>query len=596
MKHIKYLFLSIVAAVLFSSCEEGIDPITTVAAAADASAPQITINYPAEGTKIKVLEVLTSVTFDFEVTDDVEIASVTASIDGIQLGSYTNFLDYRRFLIDDLTFTALADGMHEFTVTGIDLDGKTTSKSVFFEKEPAYVKKYDGEILYMPFDGDYVDLISFKRATEVGSPGFAGESLAGTNAYAGATDSYLTLPTEGLANNNFSAVFWTKINNDPNRAGLLVMGPEDTTNPDAQNNRKNGFRLFRENGANGAQRFKLNVGNGAGDHWIDGGTAADVNPNTGKWVSVAISISQSKASVYIDGELVKEGAINALDFTGCDVLSIGSGAPRFAGWNHKSDLSYIDELRVFNKALSKAEVQKVISDDSGLDLEDYQGSFAGEIFYMPFDGTNKEMFSKKNATSVGTTGFLGSGKVGSDAYKGSAEGYLTMPTENLTNEAFSASMWYKIDASAARAGILVMGAPEEGKPAESQNYRKAGFRLFREGNETSQIIKLNVGNGTGEHWVDGGDAARVDVTKDEWVHLAITMNAIKAIFYLNGVVAKEVDTAGLDWSGCDILSIGSGNPRFNGWNHKEDPSAIDELRIFDTFLTAAQVTAVMNAK
>lgn len=595
MKRLKYILLSFITAGFLWSCEEGIDPITAVAPPADASAPQITINYPSEGTKIKVLEVLTSVSFDFEVTDDVELTNVKASIDGIELASYSNFTDYRRFLQSDLEYTALADGVHEFTVVGTDLGGKTTSKSVFFEKEPAYVKKYQGEILYMPFDGDYVDLISFKRANVVGTPGFAGESLAGTNAYAGATDSYLSLPTEGLTNSAFSAVFWTKINNSPDRAGLLVMGPEDPNSNTTQNNRKNGFRLFRENGANGAQRYKLNVGNGTGDHWIDGGAAADVNPNTGKWVSIAISISQSKASVYIDGELVKEGAINALDFTGCDILSIGSGSPRFNGWNHKSDLSYIDELRIFNKALTKAEIQKVISDDSGLDLEDYQGTFDGEIFYMPFDGTNKEMFSKKMATQEGTTGFLGAGKVGEDAYKGSAEGYLTMPTTQLINESFSAAMWYKVDTSLDRAGILVIGAPDEGKEADSQNNRKHGFRLFREGNAESQIFKVNVGNGTGDHWVDGGNAARIDATKDEWVHLAFTLNASKAIFYLNGEVAKEVDTNGLDWTNCDVLSIGSGNPRFNGWNHKNDPSAIDELRIFDKFLSADQVKAVMNA-
>jgi len=595
MKRLKYILLSFITAGFLWSCEEGIDPITAVSPPADASAPQIIINYPLEGTKIKVLEVLTSVSFDFEVTDDVEIANVKAIIDGIELASYSNFTDYRRFLQSGLEYTALADGIHEFTVIGTDLDGKTTSKSVFFEKEPAYVKKYQGEILYMPFDGDYVDLISFKRANVVGTPGFAGESLAGTNAYAGATDSYLTLPTEGLTNSAFSAVFWTKINNIPDRAGILVMGPEDPNSSTTQNNRKSGFRLFRENGADGAQRYKLNVGNGTGDHWIDGGKAADVNPNTGKWVSMAISISQSKASFYIDGELVKEGNINALDFTGCDILSIGSGSPRFNGWNHKSDLSYIDELRIFNKALTKAEIQKVISDDSGLDLEDYQGTFDGEIFYMPFDGSNKEMFSKKMATQVGNTGFLGSGKVGTDAFKGSAEGYLEMPTNQLTNESFSATMWYKVDTSLDRAGILVMGAPDEGKDADSQNNRKHGFRLFREGNAESQIFKVNVGNGTGDHWVDGGNAARIDPTKDEWVHLAFTLNSSKAIFYLNGEVAKEVDTNGLDWTNCDVLSIGSGNPRFNGWNHKNDPSAIDELRIFDKFLSADQVKAVMNA-
>jgi hypothetical protein len=595
MKNIKYLFLLLALSGALFSCEDGIDPITKIAPQTDATAPQIKINYPRAGTKIKVLELLTAITFDFEVTDDVELISVKATLDGIELASYSNFKDYRRFLVADLSYKFLADGIHELVVTGIDLDGKTTSASVFFEKEPAYIKKYAGEVLYMPFDGDYVDLISFQRATTVGTPGFAGESLGGTNAYAGAIDSYLKLPTEGLNNNAFSAVFWTKINNSPDRAGLLVMGPEDTANPNAQNNRKNGFRLFRENGANGAQRFKLNVGNGIEDHWVDGGKNADVNPNTGKWVSIAISISQSKASVYIDGVMVKESNINALDFSGCDLLSIGSGAPRFAGWNHKSDLSYIDELRIFDKALSKEEIQKIISDDSGLDLEDYQASFAGEIFYMPFNGTNKELFSKRNATEIGSTSFLGVGKVGSNAHKGSVAGYLSMPTTGLTNKAFSASMWYKVDSSAGRAGILVMGPPEDGKPAESQNNRKSGFRLFREGNESSQVFKINVGNGTGEHWVDGGDAARIDASKDEWVHLAIAINATKAIFYLNGEIAKEIETSGLDWTGCDLLSIGSGNPRFNGWDHKNDPSAIDELRIFDTFLSSQQVKAVMNA-
>ena len=245
MKRLKYILLSFITAGFLWSCEEGIDPITAVSPPADASAPQIIINYPLEGTKIKVLEVLTSVSFDFEVTDDVEIANVKAIIDGIELASYSNFTDYRRFLQSGLEYTALADGIHEFTVIGTDLDGKTTSKSVFFEKEPAYVKKYQGEILYMPFDGDYVDLISFKRANVVGAPGFAGESLAGTNAYAGATDSYLTLPTEGLTNSAFSAVFWTKINNIPDRAGILVMGPEDPNSSTTQNNRKSGFRILK---------------------------------------------------------------------------------------------------------------------------------------------------------------------------------------------------------------------------------------------------------------------------------------------------------------------------------------------------------------
>ncbi|MEX0313966.1 MAG: LamG-like jellyroll fold domain-containing protein, partial [Allomuricauda sp.] len=67
--------------------------------------------------------------------------------------------------------------------------------------------------------------------------------------------------------------------------------------------------------------------------------------------------------VYIDGEVVAQGDFTGVDWTGCDILSIGSGAPRFNQWNHLSDLSYLDELRLFNKALTQSEVQSVMNFD-----------------------------------------------------------------------------------------------------------------------------------------------------------------------------------------------------------------------------------------
>jgi hypothetical protein len=153
-----------------------------------------------------------------------------------------------------------------------------------------------------------------------------------------------------------------KINALPDRAGILVMGPEDTANPTAQNNRKSGFRFFREN-AGGKQRFKLNAGNGTADTWFDGGTAADVDPATGNWVHFAFTIGAAECVVYINGEVVKQGAFTGINWTGCDVLSIMSGAPRFTGWNHFSDLSLMDQLHIFNKALTQAEVKAIMDSE-----------------------------------------------------------------------------------------------------------------------------------------------------------------------------------------------------------------------------------------
>lgn len=593
MKNLKNIVSCLVAVLFMYSCDQGIDEITQVDPGEDVTAPAVKINYPKEGLKIKVLATLADITIDFEVTDDIEVKDVKVLLDDTEIATYSTFKDYRRVLIDDLEYNGLEDGIHKVTVTATDLEGKTTTSSVNFEKQPAYVKKYDGEVLYMPFDGDYVDLISFQSATVVGTPGFTEDALNGTSAYAGATDSYLTFPVDGLKSQEFSAVFWTKINATPDRAGVLAMSPP--LDASGGNVLTSGYRFFREN-ANGLQRFKLNAGNGSGDTWVDGGAAADVDPIVGKWVNMAFTISGNQASVYIDGVLVQKVPFNGIDWTDVDVLSIMSGAPNFSGWDHKSDLSFMDELRIFDKSLSQSEIETIIQDDSGIGPDTYTGTFEGEMFYMPFDGDNLELFSKEEAELVGSAGFAGEGKVGTNAYAGATDSYVTVPTTGLTTAEFSVTMWYKVNDAPDRAGILVAGPPntENAGYPEVQNLRTSGFRLFRENADGLQRIKLNVGNGAADVWVDGGTAADIDPTTEEWVHLAFTISETTAVVYINGEVVVDAATS-INWADCDIISIGSGAPRFTEWGHGADLSFIDELRFFNKALTPDQIMAVMNA-
>jgi hypothetical protein len=43
-------------------------------------------------------------------------------------------------------------------------------------------------------------------------------------------------------------------------------------------------------------------------------------------------------------------------------MSIGSGAPRFNEWGHLSDNSLIDELRIYNKALTASMIQSMAAE------------------------------------------------------------------------------------------------------------------------------------------------------------------------------------------------------------------------------------------
>jgi hypothetical protein len=360
MKFSKYIWLFVIA--LAFGCDEGyIDDITPVDAGSDTENPDVTINFPANGTLIRVVEDLTDITVSFEVTDDIFLEQVTLQLDGTTFATLSDFRDFRR-VVEEVVYEDLTNGPHTLTITAVDGEGKTGSASVDFEKTEPYTAKYDGEVFYMPFDNEYLELLTLTPATEVGSPGFTTDAKVGTGAYVGAEGAYLTFPAAGLVNEEFSAVMWYKLNAEPNRAGVLVMGPEGEDAPPATLN--NGFKFFREAGGDN-QIFKLNAGTGEGNSWFDGGQDASLNPAVDTdWQHLAFTISPEGNTVYINGNVVRTGDFAGPSWEGVEIMSIMSGAPNFTHWNHNSDASQLDELRIFNRALTQEEIQQIIDDES----------------------------------------------------------------------------------------------------------------------------------------------------------------------------------------------------------------------------------------
>jgi len=357
MKILRYISLSVLVILIAISCNDGIDPISHVAPGPDELSPSVRIVNPSiNKIIIPFTQTETPLDIQFEATDDIEIASIIVSLDGTQLTTFNDFLDYRR-VTKTYVYQNLPIGNHMVEVTATDMEGKSTTQTFSFEISNIYEPLYDGEIFYLPFEsGSHNDLISKVSATPVGTPGFA-EGKIGM-AYAGSTGAYLTFPTDGIMNEEFSATFWYKVNAAPDRSGILTISAPNPGDPTA-NNLKHGFRFFRE-GSSSNQVFKLNVGHGADGTWFDGGAAASINPFSADWVFLAFTISGSHAAVYINGEVVNEADFPGVDWSNCDGLTIGSGEPNFVGWSHFSDLSLYDELRIFNKALSKEEIQTIM--------------------------------------------------------------------------------------------------------------------------------------------------------------------------------------------------------------------------------------------
>lgn len=215
----------------------------------------------------------------------------------------------------------------------------------------------DGQMFYMAFNDNYNEYQSLGKATVVGSPGFA-EGKEGS-AYAGAANSYLSFSTASFAaplNSTMTFTFWYKINGTPSNAGILTISPVDEGKAaDKQNNRTSGIRIFREESGE-MQRIKANIGNGEGDVWLDGGTKADVDFTNPTWKFISLVLSEGKTSLYIDAVEVATSNLSKVSWKGADLMVIGSGAPRFTEWGHLSDNSLIDELRIYNKALSATDI------------------------------------------------------------------------------------------------------------------------------------------------------------------------------------------------------------------------------------------------
>lgn len=568
MKIIKSGLVAMVILFMAVACKEGfIDDITRVNPGEDMTAPQISVTYPVEGTKIKVNENITSVNIDFQATDDIELASVTLKIDDVVINEYNEFKDYR-VLKTQYLYESLTTGEHVLNITAVDIEGKSTTKLINFEKEPAYVPKYDGEVLYMPFDGSFIDLVSVTNATVVGTPGFSTDAMAGTNSYAGATDSYVKFPIAGLGlEDEFTVAFWYKVNTTPDRAGILSIGPPGV------NTRTSGFRLFREGGSN---PVKSNIGLGTGESWNDGGGISAT-----EWVFVSMVVGNGSHGIYVNGTLLRAESTytGAISWASTEFLSIGSGAPNFTEWNHLSDLSQIDELRIFNKKLTQSEIEFVMNTSA---QEPYEPEYEGEVFYMPFeDNLYYDRVSETSATVVGSPSF-GTGKEGS-AYAGATDSYLTFPIADLgLEDEFSISFWYKVNTTPDRAGIITVGPP-------GINTRTSGLRLFREGGAAT--FKSNIGLGSGESWNDGGS-----ISATEWVFVTMVAGGGSHGIYVDGTLlrAESTYTGEVSWADCETISIGSGAPVFTEWGHLSDNSLIDEIRIFNRKLTQAEIQSMMN--
>jgi hypothetical protein len=195
--------------------------------------------------------------------------------------------------------------------------------------------------------------------------------------------------------------------------------------------------------------------------------------------------------------------------------------------------------------------------------------------YWPFDGNLSDMAGTASGTFVGGQPSYQRGQIGQAISFDGVDDYVDIPSP--TNPAFyTISAWVK-PARTSDAGIVT--------------------RTDASGPTTSWSHQLRIQSGVFHHYLWVGAERNVPGTTvlvpNTWYHVAIVaQNNGPMRLYVNGKEdGASVDTAGTLWATGTRIFVGSNSGHAMGWFQ----GLVDDLRIYDQILTAAEIQKSMRS-
>jgi hypothetical protein len=316
-------------------------------------------------------------------------------------------------------------------------------------------------------------------------------------------------------------------------------------------------------------RPEANIADEGGEEWnVRSPTSIEV----GVWSHLAVTYDGAHMRLYVDGEEVATKAVPGATLKSEGPLYIGCAPPNTETFDGR-----IDELRIYQRALDSAEV--------AADMETpIQTPKAGPVAEYSFDEDSGTVLH--DVSGNGNEGTIegaewAPGKYGSALEFDPAQGdVVTIPdSEGLRlSEEFTLEAWVR---------------PAEGHPempvlgkAGSGQY---GYGLFANGDEGSSLHPM--GFVSHDQFVNSHAYSPTDLPTNAWSHLAVTDDGAHIRLYVDGQLTDERASEEV-LTGTGPLQIGGDEPVAEGGLFD---GRIDEVRIYDRGLNAAEVGADMEA-
>lgn len=394
------------------------------------------------------------------------------------------------------------------------------------------------------------------------------------------------------ATGNYSVSLWYKstgVSND----GCIV------GNKDYDNGANKGFVLGSFE-ANGVKDLRFNIGDGAKRVELAGNTSGSSleqmkTMKDGEWHHFVGNVDRAgNLSVYVDGVLAGEKTVDISSST-----SLGSGYPMVVGADglkkYGSGNFMLDELRMYNRTLTTAEVTALYNDAKPDGPEPEPEPETGLLLHSTFDTADVDGVTVKdssgknhNGTIVGSTITFEPGLSGNCLKLGAKGGYVDYGKSASiipATTSFSVSLWYKRD-----------GANNDGSLLGTKDYKTGDNQGMVIGTYygTSNDLRINMADASKKRVELNGQTtndnyALLRTLQDgDWHHLAASYDrAGNLVAYVDGVQAGSESLTGYKGSidaGLKLALGADGNGAY-----PSQQCRVDELQIYGRALNAEEV-------
>ncbi|MDD5518917.1 MAG: LamG domain-containing protein [Candidatus Omnitrophica bacterium] len=298
---------------------------------------------------------------------------------------------------------------------------------------------------------------------------------------------------------------------------------------------------------------------------------------TNVWSHIMVSYDGAIVKIYVNGnEVISQAETRTISAASSQALRLG--------WSSDTVGGLIDEVRIYNRALSKEEVR-------------YHYNRGGPVAHWKFDeGEGRTVYDSTDNNNDGTLVLAGSatssawvaGKNGSALSFDGTDDYVSVPHSSsyTPTGAFSLSAWIKLDRTT---GLQQIVSKHDDGPTTDRT-----FRFFANGTSLQfDVISSGVSAGIGRK-------ATNSLVGDKWYHVVGVYDGGSANtsikVYINGVQMDDTNTgwgtfAGIGSSSNLSLLIGAG--RDTTMTYFFDGS-IDDIRIYNYVRTPDEIRLDYN--